>query len=347
MATVRKEHFSKHVVRKRPPSTLTKLQIVLLAVVVVIVLYLVSQFLLGNTVYQLSNTQSFTVPINGTVFFSFPGNSTTYALSLIRSSNLSATFYLTALPALANPIAVVALYPGGGANMSGNAQQIADVHVVLSSSSQSKATLSLSPLTRNLGIRVSSIVSVINPPSLLQKLPTVNVTVSTPKITTSVVVTSISPVTTTISGGTPTQQIMSNLNNTNIGGLMASYKKLYNKDVSCTPGAYNSTYHLQMGVYPTGPSTFQNVSQQTPTDLTWNIIKVGSGVYNITYSEAVPTKFYSGPVLTVQYNLNLSEMLSLTFKGNFKGLNYSVINSAYQYQNSISGSCGAYMPYIP
>ncbi len=314
---------------------------IIIAIIAILIIYFVVSSVFLNQVHQLGAQESFTINKNSTIFYSFPDNSTTYAIFLKNSSTSSATFYISGLPVFTKPIVAITLSGGGSANISSKAGSVADIHITLFSSTNSQATFSLTPLLQGLDVKVSGNVNVINPSTGASSVPiSGNATAST---TTSTIPSS-STSTTTIAVNA-NQKVLSGLNSTPIGTLMAEYKALYIKDVQCTPSVYNSTFLSQFGYLPPAPASYQNTTLTTPTNINLNVSKFSANVYNVTYSTVSPSPETTGTALIVQYNLVSNSVISQKFEGLvFFNQTYAKLDTTYAFQSGINNDCGAYIP---
>lgn len=311
---------------------------IIIAIIIIVIIYFALTSFVFNSIHQLNVQESFTLNKNNTIFYSFPDNSTTYAIFLKNVSSSSATFYVSGLPILTKPVVVVTLLAGGSANVSSKAGSVADIHLSLSSSTGSQATFSMTPLLQGLNIRVNGNLYVLNPSSLSG-----NVSVTTIATTISTTTVGSTSTLTTIINVTPNHQVLSGVNATPIGKLMSKYKALYMKDTQCTPSVYNSTYLSQFGSLPPAPSSYVNVSELTPTNLDMSVSNVATNIYNITYSSVSPSSLTTGAALVVEYSLASNSIIAQKFKGIFLGQNYTQLNSSYNFQGGFNNNCGAYI----
>lgn len=303
------------------------------AVIVLVALYLLYSFLQpGVVVVTSQKTLSFST--NGTQLVKIY-NGSTVAIRLISSSNSSATFYVTRTPILYGPVVVVSLYSGMAANVSSDGSQLADMNIRLDSSNGQSASIMLAPLLSSFGIRTSSSVHLLNPTGF--GAGGVNVII----ITTSTVTTSIPTTTVNSSSFTLFQHARNLMNQTTIGSLMNKYKTLYMKDINCTASTYNSTYYTYYSMLPPAPLSFENVSVQTPRDITVsesNTTKVNNVL--VTYSAVSSSS--SGSVVLALVNVSSSLFLrNVSYVGIYQGLNYTILNNSYIFQSGIRNSCGA------
>ena len=334
-------------VRKKRAIMLKKVSaiaavVIILAAIIAAWVYVATS---SATVHYVSPSASVTLAHNGMFYFRLPGNTNTYLVTLENSSNGGALLYLTQLPVLNNPISAVFIFPNEGINLSLEGTTVADIHISLIGSNASYAKLSLEPVDPSLGIKAAS-VPVIAPMIFIeQALYTGNVSVVT--TTASSTSTSTTVLTTVPSSSLPVAQLMQLVNNTSPGILMNGYKALYEKDRACSAGVYNATYYKYYNSYPSGPNSFANVSTMIPIDMNITVSKVGGDIYSATYSTVSRSPSSSGPAFTIAMNITNGQIESAVFEGIFRGLNYTQINAAYQFQNSIQNYCGAYIPYTP
>ncbi|MDE1825560.1 MAG: hypothetical protein KGH61_03875 [Candidatus Micrarchaeota archaeon] len=323
----------------------SQLYIIGIVILLAIAYFAVSGIIYGNGTSSISATQSFSLAPNGSMLFTLPGNPRTYSLFLKSSSDVGATFYISAVPILANPISVVTLNTLGSSNLSSGAGSVADMHMDLLSSSEAKASFEITPILTSLGLKVSGNVYLMNP-----VVPGESSSSSASSGATTVPTTTIvqsGPTTTIQSQSANNPTVMALVNNTSLGKLMLNYKALYIKDQACTSSGYSSAYRQAIGSAPGGPNSFANVSKFTPTNVNITTSKVSGSTYNITYSIAAPSAQAAGMAIILQMNSSSAVVLSQKFIGPYQGLNYTVLESQFNYQNGLTGDCGAYIPYIP
>ena len=318
---------------------------VIAAIVILLILYYVgSSVFFGNSTYSITGEQAVTVQINKSIFFTLANSSRVVVAFLANSTNSGATLYITDYPALSAPISALSMTSGSSFNVSSNAGKIADMHITLASSSPTQATFLLTPLLIGLGIRPSGGITVINPASLASGRLAIITTTVTTAVTTAGSSTTTVGSTTTINNVTVAQIAMPLVNATPLGSLMSKYKAIYIRDRACTPGLYNQTYISQFGTVPPAPNSFVNISQVTPTDLTFSVVRINPNTYNVTYSTVSSSQDTNGPALVLEYSTLSSSVVAQKFEGLYQGRNYTVLNQTYNFYNSINNNCGVFIP---
>lgn len=303
-------------------------------------------------VNTLNSLQSFTIPLNGSESFTLPGDNNVYSIYLKSATNSTATFYVSGVPILIKPIFVVDMHVLASENLSTTNHNIANLHMELQSVSPSQATVALTPLASSLDSIVTSGITVINPASLLQGstlLESESVT-GGGTATTTVTTTVTTSVTTTVFNGVTngtTSQVMTLINNTQIGTLMKNLAPLYAKSNQCTADIYNTTYQVKYGSLPDGPNSYYNVSPYAPRSIRWTISNFSVNVYNVTYILAAQQSVAAGPAFIIQMNTASGLAISQRFTGPWAPLNYSLLNAQYAFASSIANNCAAVVPYIP
>lgn len=309
-------------------------------IIALIVIYAIYGILVPS-VLPITSTRSLSLALNQTQFIKVY-NSTTAAIKLKSTSDTGATFYITSVPVLYGPVVSFSLAPASALNVSTDGSQLANMNVRLLSSSSASATVEITPLASALGISPSSSITLLNPASLT------NIGASNVTLAISTVSTSSSISTTTIAQNSTQaliQQALTLFNNTGTGALMKEYKALYNQDVACSAGVYNTTYYTYYSKQPPPPVSFTNVSSFTPTDITLNAtaLSVKNNVL-LTYSTVSPSPDTTGPVILAIVNTSSASFIrNLTYTGLFSGFNYSMLNNSYTFQSKILNNCGAYI----
>ena len=312
---------------------------ILALVVALIAIYIVYGVLVPSVI-PISSTRTVTLALNQTQFIKIY-NGSTAALELRSASVSGASFYITSVPALYNPVVAFTLAPVTSLNVSTGGSTDSDMNIRLISSSNSSATVEITPLFVALHIRPSSSVVLLNPSSLSSigsgGLSTIS-TIST---------TSTASTTTIVQNATQSlyQKALTLMNKTGPGMVLKGYSALYKRDVACTSSVYNSTYFSYYNKKPPAPVDFYNLTVHTPTGITINesALKAKDNVL-ITYSTVSPSPDTTGPAVLSIINTSSSNFLSsLTYTGLYAGLNYSTLNSSYAFQSKILNDCGAYI----
>lgn len=330
------------------------------AIVIIIVAIIAYVALSWHGIPTITTNKTLTVLSGQSVYFKIKGNANTFALLLKNTSSAYGVVYISQVPVLTNPIVAFGLVNGQSVNVSTGGSTTADIEVKLVSASTKNATLKLLVIPSLFTIQTSPGVQVrypasfyanstSPPPIIITPPPTVvqNTTKPSSKPNTSTVTTPPPPTSTS----TPLENISTILNTTYLATLMNNYKALYVEDRACTPSNYNTTflaYRSQIpgaaGQQPIGPFDFANASQVTPTNVAVSVTQQGKGLYAVTYSVTTPLASFSGPVITFNITSTTGTITNPAFKGLFAGANYTDLENAYSFQNSIGGTCGAYIP---
>ncbi len=311
----------------------------LIAIVVALMIIYIAYGFLSPSVTDISSSSTLSLSQNQTRFVTVYSGSPA-AIKLSSTSPAGASFIITSVPVLYGPVVSFALAPDASLNVSTDGSKTADMNIRLVSSTAAGATVEITPFLSELGVKPSSGVTLLNPASLSNIGSSSNSTLTT--------VTTVSTQTTTVAAHNSSQilfqQALSLLNKTGPGILMKEYKTLYQKDVSCTPALYNSTYATYYsGSKPPAPVSFSNVSAHTPTDVTLNLTALtAKDNVLVTYSTVSPSADSTGPAIIAIINTSSASFLrNLTYTGLYTGLNYSILNSSYSFQSKILNACGA------
>jgi len=317
----------------------------IVAAVVVLLLLYSAYSLLQNGVTNITSMTSVSLQTNQTISVRIYGGDP-IAIRLQGSTSSSTRLYVTRLPVLYGPVSSVSLSPANGANVSSNGTRIADMNLKLESSGPDSAKIDITPLPSALAILASSSISVLTPVSFYSSSP-VNVT-TTATTTISQSGTTTSPTTTIAQSGNTLvmQQALNLMNGTTVGLLMKHYKALYLADAGCTENAYDSAYQNNYFTSPPGYASFENASLYTPRDLSINeTLLPAKNTVKISYSTVSPSPLSTGLALTAIINTSaVSYLKNVSFIGVYSGLNYSVLNKSYTFQNGVGSSCGAWIP---
>ncbi|MGC8587240.1 MAG: hypothetical protein ACP5K9_03065 [Candidatus Micrarchaeia archaeon] len=317
--------------------------IIVIAAIATAYLYTLSS---SVAVHYISASVTTMIAHNGMFYFKLPNDASTYLIALENTSGSGALIYLTKTPVLNGPIYAIFMMPNEGINISASGANVADLHISLLGVNSSYAKFAIEPIDIGLGIKAASVPAISPRVFVEQALYTGNVSVLT--TTTSTTSTSTTVLTTVVANALPVAQVMELANGTSIGILMNGYKALYEKDRACSAGVYNATYYKYFGTYPSGPNSFENASAMMPTDINVTVGKTSSSdVYSVTYYAVSNSKYTSGPIFAMTINITNGIIGSPVYEGIFRGLNYTQVNAAYQFQNSIQNYCGAYIPYTP
>jgi hypothetical protein len=318
-----------------------------IAAVVLLIAIFAAYFVTQPGVTEITTTKTVTLYSNQTSYIGIP--SSVVALRLQISSASQATFYASQTPVLLGSVSLFSLAPGASANVSSAGSGSADMNIRLVSSTATAAVVAITPLSPSLGVRTSGMVSVMNPIAF----GTANVAAgsgvnsvggaaqTTLSTTVPTVTTSVQP---TVSAA---QQALNISNGTALGKLMVNFNNLYKSGKTCDPNTYNITYVRYYSSMPTGPASFYNASQLTPTAMVASAVQTGaSGNYKVTYSTVSPSPDTSGPAVTLSVNVATASISNTTFMGVFMDLNYTTVSQIYSFQSTIPNSnhCAAYIP---
>ncbi len=316
------------------------------AAVVLLIVIFAAYFVTQPGVTEITTTKTVTLYSNQTAYIGIP--SSVVALRLQSSSASQATFYASQTPVLLGSVSLFSLTPGASANVSSGGSGSADMNIRLVSSTAAAAEVAITPLSPSLGVRASGTVSVMNPIAF----GTANVAAgsgvnsvggaasTTISTTVPTVTTSVQP---TVSAA---QQALNISNGTMLGKLMVNFNNLYKSDTTCDPNTYNITYVRYYSSMPTGPASFYNASQFTPTAMVASAVQTGSsGNYKVTYSTVSPSSESSGPAVTLMVNTATASVSNTMFEGVFMDLNYTTVSQIYAFQSTIPNNnhCAAYI----
>jgi hypothetical protein len=324
-------------------------------VVLLIIIYFAYGALFPSTI-TISTTRSLSLSLNQTLFVQIY-NGTPSALELHSTSATGATFYITKLPVIYNPLVSFSLSPVSSINVSSSGSGVADMNIQLSSSSATGATIQVTPLQTVLGIRTSPSVSLQNPTGLggaansgsATTMPTTTASGTSSQATTTAQATTAATTTTVVQNANTVllQKALTLITQAGIGGVMTGYGKLYAKDVACNQSAYNAAYSYYNSSHkaPSAPFSFENTTPYIPTAVNINetLLSAKNNV-KIVYSLATPSPDTAGPAVTAVVNTSSPSFLqSLTFAGLYFGWNTIVLNRTYTFQSEVTGNCGAYI----
>lgn len=291
----------------------------------------------------ITTTRSLTLAVNQTQFLRiYVGNASD--VKLRSATPQSASFYITRVPVLYSPVVSFSVSLLTSLNVSTEGSKVADINILLLSSSNSSATIQITPLPAALGVKPSPGVTLLNPASLTNIAAKNTTTVTSVASTTTAATTSVSQNAT----ATLFQQALADMNLTGIGALMKNFKVLYNNDKNCTATLYNTTYKTYNHYHtpPPAPVSFLNVSPYTPTDIkitVSNTTKKNNAL--VTYSTVAPSSTSSGPAVLAVVNVSsISFLKNLTYIGVYLGLNYTKLNSTYTFEKTIPNACAALVP---
>ncbi len=336
---------------------------VTLAVIVIAIIAYLALSWHGVPVVSLNQTVS--LALGKSSYFKLKGQSGTFAMFLQNSSSKYSVIYMSEVPVLTNPISELTLYNGSQLNASTSLSPVADLAVKLLSSGNTSAKVVLTLIPAVYGIKTSPSIIISNPASFYsgsgktETTPASSAASVTPSSsagktsgTSSGPSSSTSGTSTTTTSAispvkTPIENISSILNYTYIGSLMHNYSILYSSDKACTSSEYNTSFLEFIHQSPTGPSSFKNVSAATPAGFTANATVVDKNNYLVIYLPMVSAQGLRGTAVSFNLDSSTATITNLNFNGIYQGLNYTSLLNSYRFQKGLSGSCGAYMPYIP
>jgi hypothetical protein len=310
------------------------------AVIIIILMLYGAYALTQNGTISITSKESVILLLNQTAFINLYGK-TPIAIRLQNTSGTGATFYVTRMPLLYGPVSSLLLAPYEEANVSSNGTQVADVNIRLLNSNSSGASIDVVPVPIGIGIKASAGIYLLPPLSFSTQVSTPFFATTT---TTSTSTTSLS--TSTIAANSTLalfQQALNDVNETNIGVLMKAYRAIYVKSAKCNASTYNSTYNMYHNSLPPAPVSFANVSPFTPFNITVGESKLAAkNNVLVTYSTVSHDSSTTGPAIVVIINTSNGNFLrNVSYVGLYTGFDFSILNSSYSFQKTISGSCSA------
>lgn len=315
----------------------------LIVVVIVVALYLA---LSGSHGSVISSNMTVTLSANKSVDFSVSGLGGSYSLFLASSTNSLATFYISKLPALTNPIITFGLAKGGSANVSLNGSSYAHLQVKLLSDSQNQAEVELVRIPVGFDVLQSASVRSFTPTVMVSGTGSTNVVYTTTvnsssgsSVSTTTTLTT-TQTTTVKSTGFTTAQVLEAANKTTLGNLMVMYNAMYKRAQSCTPGLYNSTFIYKYGHGAVGSYDYYNASLNTPTGFEINTSEVSVDEYDISYTALIPTGNRLSLVMLV--NVSSGAQISYQASGIFLDQNYTTMSESFVSVNS-TNDCDPYV----
>jgi hypothetical protein len=327
-----------------------KVRGIAIAVVILAVAVIAAYLVVQPGVTEVTATRTVSFQANQTLYFGLSDG--TVALKLQSSTPSTAVFYASQTPVLFGSVSQFSLNQGMSANVSSSGSVSADMNIMLISTSATGATVQITPLSTSLGVKPSGSVSVMNPIAFGSNAAAVTTVAASSNTQTGQETSTVSttvPSTTTanqIASITPAQRAMAAANNSTAGKLMLDFRKLYLADASCDSNTYSITYVKYYSAMPTGPNSFANVSELTPTDVKVSASQTGSsGDYKVTYSMVSQSSVTSGPAVTMTVDPTTGAVSGITYEGMFMGFNYTVASQLYDFQSTIPNSnvCAAYI----
>ena len=334
---------------------------ILLAVIVIAIIAYIA--LTWHGIPTISSNQTISLAVGKSSYFSLNGKSPYFSIFLKNSTKSYATIYVSQIPVLTSPVSEFIVYNGEQINLSTSLSSTANLGVILLSSTNSTSKIELIPIPSLYKIKTSPSIVINNPASFYSNI-TDTATLPAPPPTTTTSASSqpssskpsSSSTTTTASSGngqqskpapaapSPIQNISTILNYTSIGSLMKNYTILYAESTSCTAPEYNTSLTEYVHQSPTGPLDFKNASQATPTGLVLNASMISKTNYFVTYSPIVAIKTLQGVAVSFNLDPSTAAITNLKFSGIFSGQNSTSLQKTYNFQNSVTGQCKAYMP---
>lgn len=317
--------------------------------VIAIVAIIAVLFLAGsNGATQVSSSKNLTLGAQQSAYFTLPDTPSTYALYVQSSSAGSAVLYVSTLPVLSGRIAAFQISKGQMVNLSLGGSPVANLQVRLIAANSTESSIELSFIPRILNLKQSSGVSYINPSQGSNFTPTTTASGGNGSGKSTTVATTTAGSSTTTIPATTSAKALALANATTYGTLINNYKALYQKDKACVITAYDSEFNQYEGFAPYGPFSYGNVTPTVITNITAKASQLsafGGNAWNVTYTSYSPA-LGATPILTININAASGTLINASFVGPFfGGFSYSKVNSTYVFQNSVIGTCGAYLPY--
>ncbi len=317
-------------------------------IIVLAIIYFVATWLLGVlSVTSISGPTAFTLT-NSSTIFTLSGSE--YSASFVSAVPSGVQISMTRLPTFLNPTYYVIVYTGSATKFNG-AGSSANMQINLTSSTKTGAQIMITPLAANLGLAPDSSRITVAHTSLTpygQQGAQSNATFTTIASTTTILQSgssSSTTATTTIGSSTNYHAEAQAILQKNVYyALMANYTALYANESLCTPPIYNQTYNNLHGSYPSGPFSYQNVSQFIPTSLMLNLTNTTSSA-TATYTATTQISSFSGPALIISMTLvpPPGSVTSTTLTGVFQGANYTNLLSGLRQAQTVANHCGAYI----
>ncbi len=337
-------------IARRGISKLGYLIIAIIIIAVVAIAYLAVGGS-GSGVRTLTANATLSMAPNQSVLLKSSSSAQTVAVEMSNYSSTGCTFLFTETPVLANPVYTFRLTPGQVINLSSSGSGNADLQVKLVSASNGAAEVEFIPIPVSFGVKATLLQSVgtgaqqtVAPTTTT---PAANAVTTVGAGTTAATTTAVT--TATSSGAYTDAQVMAAASLTGYGILMNNFEALYSRDTGCIESAYNASYYSRFGANATGPNTYANVSLTTPYNITSAVSYVSGSTYTITYNTVSYSSLTTGPALTMQLDMSNGQLTGsgASFKGNiYGGQTLAELNATYHSQASISGLCGAYLPFV-
>ncbi|MGD0510459.1 MAG: hypothetical protein ABSA33_01330 [Candidatus Micrarchaeaceae archaeon] len=328
-------------------STGTKIGIVLAIVVIAVALYYVVFLSVNQTVVGTPAVSNLTS--TGTIF---SVNSQQYLISLagISRANGVAYIYVNKLPIFVNPLLNITLHLNNITKINAGSYY-ADMGIQLQSIGQNAITVKVSPLFTSLQIVPDSQYIRNVRSQLYQQGQSQSQSTSTiqsgqsPSVTT--VTSTIAPASTSTISQTASiaAEINQTLKTNYLYSLLLNFSVLYTNTSNCNLARYNNLYFQVYGSAPTGPNTYQNVSQIVPYNLTESIASAGNGNYEVNFTTQAYSSFYNNVHAVVMVvNVSGKKVLNDTISGSgiFSGQTSTQIQQNYVHAKS-EGACGPYV----
>ncbi len=265
-----------------------------------------------------------------------------YVLTL-KSTNAtsgSAAVYLQKLPAFLNPELRISLRLSNitffNTGMSGS---YADAEMKLTGISSGSASATVALVNESYHVPVSAaLVSAVGAvsynstakPSSGQNVSTTVSTLPTSKSTTTV-----------NQAQANLAEAQSLLSQNASYALMENYSTLYTNTRNCTAALYLSTYRSVNGAsYPSGPATYQNMTQITPYAMQLNISKTGASVYTAIFKSLSHKSITTGAAAQFTVDISTGSVTGVKFEGMYVGMNYTKLESIYSVAIATGNACG-------
>lgn len=319
-----------------------------IVVILVIIIAIAYYFLGSSSVSTVTTSKTLSLSAGQASHFRLSNGTQVYAIYLDSAGDGTASMYVGKVPVLANKISHFTIADGDIVNVSTEGGATADVEVKLISTANNTASVEIIYIPAGISVRTSPGVVVSEGSSIgVAANTTVSGQTTTAQATTTSQTTASSTTTvgrTTTVGLSGNAQALVDANASQDGILMGEFNTLYlNAASSCTASLYNTTYIEHFSAAPTGPNSYVNVSQETPTSLYGTSQPYKGAIYNVTYTATIPAV---GPLsaLALQVNITSNTVTSSNFEGAFQGETYTDLNSKYQAQEGIGNACAAYIP---
>lgn len=307
----------------------------LIAVLVFVVLVAVSYYRASEAA---STSQSVTLSQTPQTL-GLGGQKYVLTLKSLNTTSGAAVVYLQKLPAFLNPELRITLRSSNitffNTGMSGS---YADAEMKLTGISQGSASATIALVNESYRVPVSA--------ALVSAVSAVSYTGTTKPPAAQNASTTVSTRPTSKSTTTVNQaqidlaEAQSLLSQNASYALMKNYSTLYTNTRNCTATLYTSTYRSVNGAYPSGPATYQNITQITPYAMQLNISKTGTSVYTAIFKAQSHNPVTTGAVAQFTVDISTGSVTGVKFEGMFGGMNYTKLESIYSLATATGNACG-------